>query len=120
MRRQRDGQKERWWKALVREQARSGQTVRAFCQQRQVSENSFYFWRKELRRRADDAAASASSKTPAAAPPVFAAVSVAELPVSRFATIEIVLPSGVRVQVAAGADHETLRMVLAALEPSRC
>ena len=120
MHRQRDGQNERWWRALVREQARSGQTVRAFCQQRQVSENSFYFWRKELKRRAAQAAASSPGLPEAAARPVFAAVSVAELPVSRSTAIEIVLTSGVRVQVTAGADHQTLRMVLAALEPSRC
>lgn len=76
MRRQWDGQKERWWNALVREQVRSGQTVREFCQQRQIAENSFYYWRKELRRRAAQAPASVSIQRPAA-PSVFAAVSVA-------------------------------------------
>lgn len=74
-------------------------TVQAFCAQQSVTEASFYGWRKQLR---------------AGAAAGFALV-VPSSGEYRTATIELVLRSGERIQVAPGADAATLRMVLAVL-----
>lgn len=44
-------EKELVWRGLVEEQRRSGLSIRKFCQQRQISEPSFYAWRKKLQGR---------------------------------------------------------------------
>ena len=45
---QRDETKERFWRRQVRLWQRSGQSVRAFCQDQGLSEASFYGWRHTL------------------------------------------------------------------------
>ena len=47
----RDDGKERLWRNLVEDFVASGLTIRAWCREHQVSEPSFYAWRRELRRR---------------------------------------------------------------------
>jgi hypothetical protein len=44
-------ERERFWRKLVAGQARSGVSIREWCDRRGVSEPSFYFWRRELARR---------------------------------------------------------------------
>lgn len=44
-------EKELGWRALVREQRKSGESIRAFCRRKAISEPSFYAWRRELRKR---------------------------------------------------------------------
>lgn len=39
------------WRGLLREQSRSGWSVRQFCAVHGLRESSFYFWRRELQRR---------------------------------------------------------------------
>lgn len=56
---QRDPKKEALWRRLVRRQARSGMTVRAWCLDRQVKEATFHWWRRELARRDSEQAPSA-------------------------------------------------------------
>jgi hypothetical protein len=38
-----------YWQELVSQQEQSGLSVHAFCKQRDVTEASFYNWRKQLR-----------------------------------------------------------------------
>lgn len=40
-----------FWRGVLRRHARSGMSVRAFCGREQVSEPSFYAWRRTLRER---------------------------------------------------------------------
>lgn len=54
--------KEVAWRLLVDEQRRCGLNVRTFCQQKAISEPSFYAWRKELRKRDLQSAAEGDSK----------------------------------------------------------
>ena len=123
MGRSRDGQKERLWRRLVSQQARSGLSVRSFCQSRDIVEGSFYCWRRELQAR--DAVQKANTANPAtgvsvaASPPAFAAVTVAGLE-SLGSMLELVLPSGICVRVPVGFDQCTLRQLLAVLEPPAC
>ncbi len=44
-------EKEEFWRLVVDEQRRCGLNIRMFCQQKAISEPSFYAWRKELQKR---------------------------------------------------------------------
>jgi len=46
-----DPAREQHWRQLVSEWRASGLSVREFCSQRQVTEATFYAWRRELQRR---------------------------------------------------------------------
>ncbi len=84
------------WRQMIAEQEKSGQTVRAFCREREVSEYSFYTWRQRLRKEG---------------PVTFALVETTRS--SESAAIEFVLRSGDRVRIP--GDAAMLRMVLAVL-----
>jgi len=43
--------KELLWRRMVRQQASSGMSVRAWCRQQNINESGFYWWRRELARR---------------------------------------------------------------------
>ena len=48
-------EKEEFWRFVLSEQSGSGQSVREFCRQEDVSEASFYQWRKKLGRTPESA-----------------------------------------------------------------
>ncbi len=52
MRSKRSVRLEAKWREIVSGHPVSGQTIRAYCKARQVTEASFFFWRRELLRRA--------------------------------------------------------------------
>lgn len=47
----RSANKEEVWRGLVEQQRRGGLSVRAFCRMKEISEPSFYAWRRELQKR---------------------------------------------------------------------
>ena len=111
-----DVEKAQYWRRTISEAARSGTSIREFCRRRRLKESQFYWWQRRLRtgrpertRSIPDARAGAAS---------FALVS--EAGGGTEAGIELVLDGGRRLRVAQGVDEETLRTVLAALEPGRC
>ena len=53
----RDAYRAQEWAMLIRECSASGLTKREFCQQRGISEKSFYYWLKKLRTQMAGAAA---------------------------------------------------------------
>jgi hypothetical protein len=53
----RSADKEAYWALMVEEQRRCGGSIRSFCEQKAISEPSFYAWRRELRKRDVDKAA---------------------------------------------------------------
>ena len=118
---QRHAAKERFWRKLIRRWQRSSQTIRDFCADAQVSEPSFYAWRRELQRRdaeAVDARALPRRRrsTAAAAPdpvPAFLPVTVLATPA---ASLEIVLGNGRVVRLGRGFDAELLRQLLPIVE----
>jgi len=57
MRSKRSVRLEAKWREIVSGHPVSGQTIRAYCKARQVTEASFFFWRRELLRRAHPLAA---------------------------------------------------------------
>ena len=104
-------EKERIWRQVVKGHAGSGLSIRQYCTDRGVSQPSFFAWRRELARR--DAAADkpatpshkrakpkASSLQPATER--FAQVQIAPAELVGGTGIEIVLSSGARVRVPPG------------------
>ena len=57
--RERSRQARRKWEKLISEQGRSGQSVAAFCRERELGASHFYWWKKRLR-----AAGSEARRTP--------------------------------------------------------
>ena len=89
-------QKREYWGKLIAEQEASGQTIRAFCKERGISDYSFYFWRKRL----------ATSE-----PVQFALLKT----VASTAALELILASGERLRIGNGVDAATFRLVLEAV-----
>jgi hypothetical protein len=90
--------REHWTKRLEA-WSRSGQTRVAFCRSQRLNLSTFDYWRRMLR----DALPST-----ALVPVVVSA--------STVSSIEIVLPNGIRLQVA-GADAAQVRALVLALQP---
>jgi transposase-like protein len=94
--------REEYWRERVAAQERSGRSVKQFCEQQQITEQSFYVWRKRLRNQ----------------PPMrFALVEtgMARPQVPAESGLELVLTTGERLRIGAGFDPGILRQVLAAL-----
>jgi hypothetical protein len=111
-----DAEKARYWQRTISEAARSGMSIRAFCRQRRLRESQFYWWQRKLRagRKAGTTPRPSGNGRPAS----FALVS--DEAGATDAGIELVLGEGRRLRIRQGVDEETLRAVLAALEPPRC
>ena len=90
------------WRERLAEHERSGLTVKRFCEERGITQYSFYAWRKRLRAQGSVRFAlverSRVRQEPASAP-----------------GLELILVSGVRLRIGAGVDGATLRTVLEAL-----
>jgi transposase-like protein len=84
------------WQQVIAQQEKSGQSVRAFCRERDISEHSLYMWRR-LRREIPVTFALVETNRAAAEP----------------AMLELLLTSGDRLRIP--AETNTLRMVLTAL-----
>ena len=111
-----DVEKRRLWQRTIGEAARSGVSIREFCRQHRLKESQYYWWQRKLkagrqertlRRQGIDRGATS-----------FALVS--DEPGATDAGIELLLSDGRRLRISKGVDEETLRAVLAAVEPSRC
>jgi transposase-like protein len=118
-----DHGKERFWRRMVRQWRRSGLTVRAFCAEHEVSEPSFYSWRRSIAERDQQPAqrATASDRTvgddDAHDQPVFVPLRV--VPTAAGMAFEVVLSQGRVVRVPARFDPAALRQLLAILEEER-
>jgi transposase-like protein len=97
----RDPRRERFWREAMAAWQSSGLSVRQYCRRHDLTETSFYYWRRELQRR--DVRGASSS------PPEFVPVTV--LP---SASLEVRCPSG-HVVTLPTADVATLRMLFVAL-----
>jgi transposase len=93
--------REEYWRERVAAHERSGLSVKQFCEQQKITEQTFYVWRKRLRNQ----------------PMRFALVEtgVARPQASAEAGLELVLTTGERLRIGASVDPDTLRRVLEAL-----
>ena len=117
----RDVEKERHWRKVIGEAARSGLSIREFCRGRRLKESQFYWWQRKLKELREERmfrqwGGAQGSRCDGEAR--FALVSE-EGAVSQ-AGLELVLGNGYRLRIGKGVDEETLRRVLAVLEPPGC
>jgi hypothetical protein len=122
----RDPAKERYWRRLLGQWRRSGQTGRDFCAAQQLSEPNFYAWKREIARR-DQERVARSKPRPEASPRRSAAAALpAFLPVTMDAVaspasaLEVVLAGDRVLRVRPGFDADVLRQLLAVLEEPSC
>ena len=108
--------KERQWQKTIREAARSGLSIREFCRRRQVKESQFYWWQRRLN--GDRRHRAPQRQNNKEIPASFALVS--NDPGASDAGIELVLQNGRKLRISRGVDEQTLRAVLAAVEPAGC
>jgi hypothetical protein len=107
---QRRSSKERFWRQMVRQWRSSGLSIRAFCANRQVSQPSFYAWRRTIAQR--DAETTR-----------FLPVQVVpdEQPAGDASGngLELHLGAGRVLRISPGFDEATLRRLLTLLEEGR-
>jgi transposase len=124
--RQRDPIREKFWRRTIRQQQRSGLTVRAFCLREGLKDGAFRWWQQALARRDREASAATPDDldgAPTEAAPAFLPVRLVDLEAASprpSPPIEIVLPTGPTVRVLSGFDPRTLGQVLAVLEGRSC
>jgi len=95
------GARDENWRARIAAQERSGISVKQFCREQGLTEQSFYYWRKRL-------------QTPA--PMRFALVEAEpRRGTADQAALELVLTTGERLRISPGVDSAALRHVLEAL-----
>lgn len=116
MRKKQDVQKARRWQATIAAAARSGMSIREFCRQRRLKVGQFYWWQRRLKPQRT----SVRRKPRGGGADTASFVLVSENGESLAAGIELVLGDGRRLRINRGVDEETLRAVLAALEPPAC
>lgn len=119
--RRRDVEKEKYWRGVIREGARSGLSIREFCRQKRIREGQFYAWRRELKYRDEEHRGEKGARRKSLLPrgATFALVTEGSEGVESVG-IELVLGDGRRVRIGKGVDRETLANVLAVLEQKRC
>jgi hypothetical protein len=109
---QRRSSKERFWRRLLGQWRHSGLSVRDFCAEQQVSEPSFYGWRRTIAERDAEATRFVPVHViPDEQPPTTGAGSGGGL--------ELVLGSGRLLRVGPGFDAATLQRLLVVLEEGR-
>jgi transposase-like protein len=116
--RQRDRDKECFWRRVLQQFQQSGQSVRAFCEAHGLSEQSFYAWRRTIQERDRQSTAKSRRESRSASNPVTGHGRPAFVPVSIAASaapLEVVLRDGCVVRVPAPFDAATLRQLLAVL-----
>jgi len=109
------------WKALLNDFRRSGLTQAEFCRRRQISLHSF---RKHLYQPRAPQTAAGDDRPAAAADHPFLPVTILPDPpppsTDPSSHLELILPNGRRIAVAAGFDPLTLRRLIAAVEGPPC
>src|SRR5262245_13293901 len=123
MSQRRDPGREQFWRETVSAWQQSGQTIRAFCTARSLSEASLYAWRRELAQRDRERRPrhrKLSQARPQSSP---AGAKFIPLQVLPSALIEVVLPTGVMVRLPSGANAAavaTVAQLVAALGTTSC
>jgi transposase-like protein len=106
---ERRGQALAKWRVLVAEQEQSGQSVAAFCQNRELVQSQLIYWKRRLR----EATGAPFVEVQLAQPGAERGVKVRAL---GSTTIEVRLKNGRSLMVGASFDARHLRALLAVVE----
>ena len=122
-RRERSRQARRKWRKLISEQARSGQSVAAFCRERELRRSHFWWWKKRLRTpltKFVEVKLTPTVLEGMAAGPASRAEGLAhhaaDPPLASEGRVEVVLRNGRSLWVGRGFDAGHVRALAAALE----
>lgn len=107
----RDTGKEAFWRKMLKEQAGSGQNVRAFCRAHGLTEPSFYAWRRAIAER-DGNIPSGHART---SHPAFVELRPKSAAPARVDVPLEIVAGDRRLLIRAGCDRMLLREVLAVL-----
>jgi transposase len=102
----RDGSREQYWRGYLTRWEASGLSVRDFCEFHDLSQQSFYWWRREIPHRDQAESQFLPVQVIPDEPP----------PQSDGGAVEIVLAQGRLVRVRPGFDPQTLVRVVELLE----
>ena len=124
----RDPIKEQFWRRTIAVHARSGLSIRAFCQREGLESWNFHWWRRALERRDREVPSartierqdSTTERPPVPAGSYPCAVQEVAEPIAVMGPIDIVIPAGPTVRVTRGFDPVALDAVLSVLEARRC
>jgi len=111
-----DAEKARYWQRTISEAARSGISIRQFCRQRRLKESQFYWWQHKLRARGQ----TGTMSKPGGHRRSTSFALVSEEAGATDAGSELILGDGRKLRIRQGVKEETVRAVLAALEPQPC
>src|SRR5262249_55840666 len=107
---------EQFWRDTIASWRKSGQSVRAFCLERDVPQASFYSWRQTLRER--------DRQRHAVFPTATTQPTLVPLRVAPDAMVEVVLPAGLVLRVPVGPHPPALAArvawLVAALRTPSC
>ena len=106
--------REQHWRGIFSDWKASGLSITVFCRARDVSEASFYYWRRELAVRGYRVSQGGSAAVSVTGPAFVPVRVVAAEP------IEVVIRSGQILRVSPTFDPAHLRAVVAALEAVPC
>ena len=93
-----------FWRELIRQQEKSGLSIREYCRKHQASEPGFYEWRKRLAKEH---------------PVKFALVETKAGADGEAGAVEVALTTGERLRIGPGVDPAALRVVLSVLREAR-
>jgi transposase len=111
--RQRDPEREAFWRESLARQRQSGLSVRAWCSQEGVTETTFYYWQRAIAQR-DRENDSAAAGTPAFVPLVLTQVTGDARP----ERIVLRLRGGRRMRLPAGMEVGLVAQLVHAIEGS--
>jgi transposase len=112
---QRDGERERQWRGVMRRCADSGLSVREFCRRERLPESAFYFWRRTLLERDADAADRTLVMPESGPAPAFVPVTLPQDPRASAIEITIELGPGLTIRFDESAAPQRVAALVRAL-----
>lgn len=101
------------WAQVMRERTEKGLSVRAYCQENGIHENTYFYWQRKLREAACSEMQSAIAEEKSVLPNGWALCVKGEAPQTQGLTVEV---GGCRITVSADTDPELLAKVCRTLK----
>lgn len=112
----RSGEREAFWRDVVKRFGSSGLSVRAFCRREKLQESAFYFWRRTLADRDGKTPTKRRPTSKRAANSVFLPVTIRRDALSPTSGLSLELPGGGVLRFSEAMPVERIAEVIRALE----